>query len=235
MKRTYQPSNIKRKRSHGFRARMKTAGGRNVLRRRRAKPQAPAVTVRTSPPDPLPRSAVVLMSSMTARNGTPDPRTVRSPQVGPRAAPSGLGESRAEAEDRRGVLPASSFGSEEGSRFGITVSRKVGNAVTRNRVKRWLREAIRHERDGLDGGDVVFIAHPQAATAGEQDQSDVRTALARIQGLRIGVGVEVDECRRSHRMDDQGQHLISRYTPPSVVFIPPAANTPWAQSVPTGP
>lgn len=51
-------------------------------------------------------------------------------------------------------------------RFGLVVSRKVGNAVVRNRVKRWLREALRRQVSAWPTADHAVIARPRAATAG---------------------------------------------------------------------
>ena len=53
------------------------------------------------------------------------------------------------------------------TRFGVTVSRKVGDAVTRNRVKRWIRESCRRWAPALPPSlDIVVVARPQAARAG---------------------------------------------------------------------
>lgn len=48
-------------------------------------------------------------------------------------------------------------------KLGVTVSKQVGNAVVRNRIKRRVREWFRHNRHGLPAKkDVVVIARPAA-------------------------------------------------------------------------
>ena len=79
-------------------------------------------------------------------------------------------------------IVCSSVPSEPTCRFGLTVSRKVGNAVVRNRVKRLLRESIRRSRAGWSGGDVVFIAKTTSASATQSEVlQQVQDAFARIQ------------------------------------------------------
>jgi ribonuclease P protein component len=50
------------------------------------------------------------------------------------------------------------------SRYGFSVSRRVGGAVVRNRVKRWLREILR-VAPLEPGWDIIFIARPKVAEA----------------------------------------------------------------------
>jgi ribonuclease P protein component len=67
-------------------------------------------------------------------------------------------------------------------RFGVTVSKRVGAAVVRNRVKRLLREAFRHGKD-LFGGtlDLVAIARSESATVSlPQVQRELADAARRL-------------------------------------------------------
>ncbi len=74
-----------------------------------------------------------------------------------------------------------SFPSErsEGPRLGISVGRRIGGAVERNRVKRLLRDAFWARADGLpDAHDFVLVARSElGALAREQGAAGVRGAL----------------------------------------------------------
>jgi ribonuclease P protein component len=68
-------------------------------------------------------------------------------------------------------------------RTGFTVSKKVGGAVQRNRVRRRLREAARLSMNDLvrDGYDYVLIGRGQTAERNFADlQNDLRMALERL-------------------------------------------------------
>jgi ribonuclease P protein component len=67
------------------------------------------------------------------------------------------------------ALPRRAHSSSRRSRLGITVSKKVGKAVVRNLVKRWVRESYRRMSALVpDGLDLVVVARPSAPACGYQ-------------------------------------------------------------------
>jgi len=68
------------------------------------------------------------------------------------------------------------------SRFGFSVSKRVGNAVVRNRVKRMLKECVR-SRAWKAGWDIVFISRVVAGDASYHELGDAVNDLARRAGV----------------------------------------------------
>ena len=70
------------------------------------------------------------------------------------------------------------------NRVGITVSKKLGKAVIRNRVRRRIREAYRlNESQFLPGWDIVIVARSRAVDVKFQKLNDSLLSLAQQAGI----------------------------------------------------
>ena len=89
------------------------------------------------------------------------------------------------------AFPREQGSDDDGPRLGLSVSRRVGGAVDRTRVKRVLREAFWQEAERLpSGSDYVVVARPDAKGLAEREGTE---------GVRRSLGELVDGMGGSRR------------------------------------
>lgn len=164
MKMTFQPKKKSRARVHGFRARMRTAGGRKVLAARRAKGRkqlsAQAAFIVAFSSIIIGRESMLYSESLKKNKDF---------QIVYRT-----GKSYA---NRFLVMYIRKNGMNR-NRLGISVSKKVGNSVVRHHLTRLIREGYRlQEEHFLCGYDIIAVVRVNAKNS---TFADIKSALIHL-------------------------------------------------------
>ena len=94
------------------------------------------------------------------------------------------------------VLQALNAETPQGPRFGFTVTKKIGNAVVRNRIRRRLREAARQAENAADKAtDYVVVGRRAALTL--QFERLVTDLKSGFEALSLGSGGQIPSANRS--------------------------------------
>lgn len=169
MKMTFQPKKRQRAKVHGFRQRMKTAGGRKVIAARRLKGRKNY----QHRPQFCGLFFILIVFRRTASNEIF--RFVEKNKDFQNVYNNGVSFAN------RYLVMYVLKNNTENNRIGISVSKKVGNSVIRHHITRLVRESYRLHEDMFDSGlDIVVIARVAARHVGYKE---IESAVLHLGGL----------------------------------------------------
>ena len=155
-KRTYQPKKRRRARVHGFRSRLRTKSGRNILKRRMAKSRS-----RLSPQIPFENFMIAYDNQTLKLRKNTDYKTVWDKGV---------------KEVSNNFILIYIVNKKDYSRIGISSVKNYGTAVERNKIVRRVK-SILYLYNFIPGKDIVLVAKKKSKSAKYQNLKDEIKAL----------------------------------------------------------